>query len=203
MLRVGLTGGIACGKSLVAALFVERGIAVVNDDDASRDAVAPGSEGLAAVVEAFGHDVLAPDGSLDRPRLGRLVFADDTLRRRLMRVTFPFIGKLILERFAQAERSGAPMLVYESALLVENGQVESWRPVVVVLTTPELQVERLRARNGLSEAEARDRIRAQLPLAEKRALADFAIDNSGPPVHTRRQFDEVLARLLERAARVG
>lgn len=199
MLRVGLTGGIACGKSLIATLFRERGIPVINDDDAARDAVAPGSPALAEIVAAFGREVLLPDGALDRVKLGRTVFGDEALRRRLMAITFPHIGRLVGERIRAAERSGAPMLVYESALLVENGQADAWRPLIVVRATPEQQVDRQVVRNGLSGDEALARIGAQMPLEHKVALADFVIDNSGTREETRRQFDSVFGALLARA----
>lgn len=199
MLKVGLTGGIACGKSLVAGFFTNAGIPVVNDDHAAHDAVAKGSEGLAAVVREFGEDVLLPDGSLDRPKLGRIVFNDDARRRRLMAITFPFIGRLLAERFAAAEASGAPFVVYESALLFENGGPDAWRPIVVVWVDEEQQIARLRARNGLSLDDATARIRSQMPIAKKVELADELIDNRGSPEETRRQFDAVYARLLARA----
>lgn len=199
MLKVGLTGGIACGKSLVAGFFTNAGIPVVNDDHAAHDAVAKGSEGLAAVVREFGEEVLLPDGSLDRPKLGRIVFNEDARRRRLMAITFPFIGRLLAERFAAAEASGAPFVVYESALLFENGGPDAWRPIVVVWVDEEQQIARLRARNGLSLDDATARIRSQMPIAKKVELADELIDNRGSPEETRRQFDAVYARLLARA----
>jgi dephospho-CoA kinase len=200
VLRIGLTGGIACGKSLVAGFFREAGATVVNDDDAARDAVALGTPGLAAVVAEFGQEVLVADGSLDRPKLGRIVFADDRLRRRLMGITFPFIGRLILERIAAAEATGASMVVYESALLVENGRLDGWRPLVVVTTTADAQLARLRARNDLNREEALDRVRSQQPIAEKAALADHVIDNSGTAADARWQFDRVYAALVSRSA---
>jgi dephospho-CoA kinase len=199
MVRAGLTGGIACGKSLVSGFLREMGAAVVDDDVAARDAVRPGSEALAAVVEEFGRDVLAADGSLDRPKLGRIVFADDAKRRRLMSITFPAIGRLLLERFAVAEAAGAPVLVYESALLVENGQADAWRPLVVVTTTPEIQLRRLRERNALTGEEALDRVRSQMPLADKARLADFVIENVGTPAQTRSRCAEVWAALIDLA----
>ena len=158
-----------------------------------------GSEALAAVVEEFGRDVLAADGSLDRPKLGRIVFADDAKRRRLMSITFPAIGRLLLERFAVAEAAGAPVLVYESALLVENGQADAWRPLVVVTTTPEIQLRRLRERNALTGEEALDRVRSQMPLADKARLADFVIENVGTPAQTRSRCAEVWAALIDLA----
>jgi dephospho-CoA kinase len=203
MLRVGLTGGIACGKSLVGAFFRERGIPVVDDDQAARDAVAPGTPGLEAVIREFGPAYLLPDGTLDRAALGRLVFPNDELRRKLMQITFPFIGRLVQERIALAEGSGAEMMVYESALLIENGQAELWRPLVVVWASEERQLERLMARNALTRDEALARIRAQMPLAEKVALADYAIDNSGTRDATARRFEESFTALLERARLTG
>lgn len=195
MLRVGLTGGIACGKSLVGGFFRDRGVPVVDDDVAARDAVAPGTEGLAAVVAEFGKEILAADGSLDRPALGRIVFADDGRRRRLMAITHPRIGALLAERFREAEQSGAPMVVYESALLFENGNYDAWRPIVVVTTDHETQVERIASRNGLSREEAEDRIRSQMSVDEKVSRADHVIDNSGSTADAAARFEEVFARL--------
>ncbi|MDG2307322.1 MAG: dephospho-CoA kinase [Candidatus Binatia bacterium] len=200
MLRVGLTGGIACGKSLIGRLFEERHVPVIDDDVAARDAVSPGSEGLADVVAEFGEGILAPDGSLDRPALGKIVFADDGLRRRLMAITHPRIGALIAERFRAAEASVAPFVVYESALLIENGNVDAWRPLVVVRTDRETQIERMAGRNGLSREEAEDRIRSQMPVEEKAALADFVIDNSSTTQHAANEFERVYAAVVERAS---
>jgi dephospho-CoA kinase len=198
MLRLGLTGGIACGKSLVAGLLRARGIPVVDDDQAARDAVAPGTRGLAAVVQEFGSGVLLPDGSLDRAGLGRIVFADDRLRLRLMAITFPWIGELVQSRLAEAEKLGAPAVVYESALLIENGQADHWRPLIVVTASEAQQVARLVSRNALSAEEARARIASQMTVAAKAAAADFVIDNSGSPTDAERQLDDVLGRILSR-----
>lgn len=203
VVRAGLTGGIACGKSLVAGLFREVGVPVVDDDVAARDAVAPGTAALAAIAAEFGPGILLPDGALDRPALGRIVFADDARRRRLMEITFPAIGALIGERLAAAEASGAPVVVYESALLVENGQAGHWRPLVVVTTTPELQVRRLMERNGLTAGEAADRIRSQMPVAEKAARADFAIDNSGTIDEVRVRFSRAWDGIRRWAGIIG
>lgn len=198
MLRVGLTGGIACGKSIVARFFAEKGVAVVNDDVAARDAVAAGTPGFRAVVREFG-DVVGPDGEIDRPRLGSIVFGDDVERRRLMEITFPFIGELLRERFRAAEELGAAMIVYESALLIENAGADSWRPLIVVRTTVAQQIARLRDRNGLDDEAARRRIAAQMPIEAKVALADHVIDNTGTIAQAREQFDAVYAELDRRA----
>lgn len=194
-----MTGGIACGKSLIGRLFKERQVPVVDDDVAARDAVAPGSEGLADVVAEFGEGILAPDGSLDRPALGKIVFADDGLRRKLMAITHPRIGALIAERFRAAEESGAPFVVYESALLIENGNVDAWRPLVVVCTNRETQIERMASRNGLSREDAEDRIRSQMAVEEKVAQADYIIDNSSTTQHAADEFERVYAALVARA----
>lgn len=199
MLRVGLTGGIACGKSEVAARLTALGLPVVNDDDAAREAVAPGSEGLAEVVREFGREILAADGTLDRVRLGRIVFSDEARRRRLMEITHPRIGAILRERFARAERSGAPVVVYESALLIENGAADAWRPLVVVTTRPELQLDRLCRRRGLDREEAMARIRAQLPLERKVALADHLIENSGSLAELERAVDGLVRQLAPQA----
>lgn len=198
VLRVGLTGGIACGKSVVARLFAAHGSPVVNDDVAARDAVAAGTPGFAVVVREFG-DVVGPDGEIDRVLLGRIVFADAAKRRRLMEVTFPFIGELLRDRLAAAERTEAWMVVYESALLFENGAAEAWRPVVVVRTTKALQIERLRLRNGLDTAEAERRVAAQMPVEEKVRRADYVIDNVGTLAEVERRFEEIFSELRRRA----
>ena len=199
MLRVGLTGGIACGKSIVARFFGEKGVPVVNDDVAARDAVAAGTPGFAAVLREFG-DVRGPDGEIDRPRLGHVVFGDEVKRRRLMEITFPFIGELLRERFRVAEELGAGMFVYESALLVENGGADAWRPLVVVRATPAQQLARLCERNGLDAEAARRRIAAQMPIEAKAALADHVIDNTGTIAEARQRFEVVFAELGRRAA---
>lgn len=199
-LRVGLTGGIACGKSVVSAHFEKRGAFVVDDDRAAREAVVAGRPALARIVEEFGREVLLPDGALDRAALGRIVFQDDRRRRRLMEITHPAIGAILDERFAAGEESGAPVLIYESALLVENGIAEAWRPLVVVRADLEVQVERLAHRNGLSRADALDRIHSQMPVGEKASLADRIIDNSGTIEDVLLQAEEAWEWLLRRAA---
>ncbi len=177
---VGLTGGIACGKSTVAAIFVELGVPVVDADQIAREVVAPGSEGLAEVVREFGADVLGPDGALDRKALGAIVFADEARRRRLESITHPRIAARSMERFGElAASADAAYGIYEAALLVENGSHRMFAALVVVAATPAAQLARLIARDGLDEGAARARIAAQLPIEQKRALADHVIDNDG------------------------
>jgi len=201
-LRVfGLTGGIGSGKSTVAALLRERGVEVVDADALAREAVAKGSAGLAQVVEAFGEEVLDARGDLDRKRLGALVFDDAEDRRRLNAITHPIVRLLSQQRYAELDRQGVELAAYDVPLLFEVGLDHVMRPVVVVHASEATQVERVVRRDGLSEDEARARIRAQLPLAEKRARADYVIENDGTPEQLVAQVDAVLARLRAGSAR--
>jgi dephospho-CoA kinase len=188
----GLTGGLASGKSTVAACFRARGVPVIDADKIAREVVAPGSEGLARVVEAFGEGVLLPDGALDRARLGELIFAAPEKRRALNAILHPRIGARSAERIAALEAAGEELACYEAALLVENGLSDAFRPLVVVAVPLVVQVARAMARDGSTEEQARARIAAQLPLAAKIAAADHVIDNAGELSTTARRADEVL-----------
>ncbi len=196
MLLFGLTGGIASGKSTVAARFRERGLPVIDADALAREVVAPNTEGLAAVVAAFGEGVLAPDGSLDRKRLAEIVFADEGRRRQLNAIVHSRIGALTAERASELEARGERAACYEAALLVENGLADFFRPLVVVAVSQALQISRTMARDHATEAEARARIAAQLPLADKVKLADHVIETSGTREATRQRADEVLDVIL-------
>lgn len=182
-MRIGLTGGIASGKSTVSAAFRALGAQIVDADEVARAVVAPGSPGLAALVRAFGPEILC-EGQLDRARLGQRVFGDPQARQTLEAITHPLIAAESTARLEAAQASGAPLVIYDAALLVESGRAEAFRPLVVVTLPPELQRARLMARDGLSAAQAQARLDAQLPLHEKAALADHLIDNSGPPEQT-------------------
>lgn len=189
----GLTGGLASGKSTVARMFRARGVPVIDADLLAREVVAPGSEGLAAVVEAFGDGVLHPDGSLDRAKLADIVFQDPSRRRTLNGLLHPRIGALSAKRVAELDAAGHALACYEAALLVENRLVEAFRPLVVVAVPEAVQVARAMARDSATEEQARGRLAAQLPLAEKVAVADFVIDTGGPLPETEEQVDAVLA----------
>ena len=191
----GLTGGLASGKSTVAARLRALGVPVIDADQLAREVVAPGNPGLAAGVEAFGPSVLLPDGSLDRPRVAELVFSDPAQRRRLNAIVHPLIGAASAARIAELGARGEAVACYEAALLVENGLVEAFRPLVVVAVAEEVQVARAMARDHATEAQARARIAAQLPLATKVAAADHVIDNSGSREETERRTDAVLAAI--------
>lgn len=202
MLRVGLTGGIATGKSTVAAMFAELGARVVDADLLSREVVMPGAPAHAAVVSRFGSSVLAEDGSLDRAALARVVFADPTARRDLERIVHPAVLAEAERRFGLARSDGLAVAMLDAALLVETGAWQAFDRLIVVHCPPALQLARLR-RRGLSEAEARARLDAQAPPAAKLARADWLIDTSGTLESTRGQAEAVWRGLLEAAARSG
>ena len=199
MLVFGLTGGLASGKSTVAARLRALGVPVIDADAIAREVVAPGTPGLAAVASAFGPAVLLPDGSLDRAKVAAFVFSDPEQRRRLNGILHPLIGAASAQRIADLSAAGEPIACYEAALLVENGIVDAFRPLVVVALPEETQVARAIARDCATEEQARARIAAQLPLSAKVAAADFVIDNGGAREDTERQTDEVLEKIRARA----
>jgi dephospho-CoA kinase len=174
--RIALTGGIASGKSTCLAAFVRLGAPVIDADRLARDVVAPGTAGLAAIRDRFGPTVRHADGSLDRDALGRRVFADADARRDLEAIIHPLVYAAITHWFATLS---APLGIADIPLLYETGRAHDFDIVIVVACTPEQQLARLMARNALSEADARARIAAQWPLADKVAKADYVIDTSG------------------------
>jgi dephospho-CoA kinase len=184
MRRVALTGGIATGKSTVAATLRARGVPVVDADQAARDAVAPGSDGLRAVVERFGPGVLWPDGALDRAGLGRVVFADAAARRDLERIVHPRVRAAVAAFFATTT---APAAVAEIPLVYESGWFRAFDAVVVVACHPREQLRRLMARDGLEAAAAQARLDAQWPIGDKVRLADRVIVTDGALADTARQ----------------
>lgn len=197
VITVGLTGGIGSGKSAVSRLLAERGAVVVDADLVAREVVEPGTPGLAAVVEAFGTEVLRPDGTLDRPALGALVFSDAAALARLNAIVHPLVGERTAELLEQARRDGAAVVVHDVALLIENGLTDRYDVVVVVAATPKTQLERLVRLRGMAEHEARQRIAAQAPLADKLAAATHVVENDGPLEQLALQVDQLWA-LLDR-----
>ena len=193
----GLTGGIASGKSTVARHGASRGLPVVDADQIAREVVAPGSEGLAAVVGAFGDGVLAPDGSLDRAKVAALVFADADARRALETLLHPRIGVATVRTAHALAEAGHPLACYEAALLVESGQADLFRPLVVVVAPESSQVERSMARDAAAEDEVRRRIASQLPMRDKIAAADWVIDNGGDPDALAHRADQVLRAIAK------
>ena len=191
----GLTGGIGSGKSTAAALFRERGVPIVDADELAREAVAPGSAGLAEVQAAFGPQILAADGSLDRKQLGTLVFADSQARSRLNAITHPIVRRLSQERFRALDAQGVTLAGYDVPLLFEVGLDAVLRPIVVVTAREATQLERILARDGISEQAARERIAAQLPLADKQKRADHVLYNNGGLDALAAQVDALLEKL--------
>jgi dephospho-CoA kinase len=194
----GLTGGIASGKSTVAARLRARAVPVIDADALAREVVEPGTQGLRAIVDAFGSGVLASDGTLDRKALARVAFSDDAARKRLNGITHPLIAALTTQRAVELGAHGEPLGCYEAALLVENGVADAFRPLVVVSCPEETQIARIRARDAASREDALARIRAQKPLAEKVAVADFVIDTTGTVEDNARRTDEVLRAICDR-----
>lgn len=192
-MRVGLTGGIASGKSTVAAVLRDLGAVVIDADQLAREVVEPGTPGLARVVEAFGPGVLADDGSLDRPALGAIVFADPERRAALEAMLHP----LIRARSAELEEAAGPdaMVVHDIPLLVETGQQDRFDAVVVVDVPEDEQVRRMVTDRGWTEEDARARIAAQASRDERRAAATYLVENTGTRDDLRHRVTEVVAEL--------
>lgn len=195
---VGLTGGIASGKTTVAKMFAELGIPVVDADDLAREVVEPGTPGLDAIVEAFGSEVLDEEGRLDRKKVGDLVFEDEAARVKLNEILHPRIGAAGAEHIASYDDHEAPYVVYEAALLVETGAHSAFPALVVVSADEAVQRLRLIARDGYTVQEANARIESQLPLSRKVAAADFVVTNNGDLEGTRRQVGEIHQQLVAR-----
>lgn len=200
VLMVGLTGGIGSGKSAVSRLLAEHGAVVVDADLVAREVVEPGTPGLAQVVAEFGESVLRPDGSLDRASLGALVFADPQRLQSLNAIVHPLIGQRTAELLEQARAAGTTVLVHDVPLLVESHLAEAYDAVVVVAADPETQLDRLIRLRGMSEQEARQRIAAQAPLADKLAVATHVISNDGPIEELAPQVDRLWRALTAAAA---
>ena len=186
---IGLTGGIASGKSTVAGMLAALGAEVIDADQVARDLVAQGQPALDEIVAAFGAAVLTASGELDRKRLGARVFAEPSERRRLDAILHPRIGAETARRIAEAGARGVPVVVYEAALLVENGLHRLLDGLIVVAVDEAVQRTRLSSRDQLAGDEVAQRLAAQAPLADKLAAADYVIDNQGDREATRRQVE--------------
>ncbi len=179
MRLIGLTGGIATGKSTVAALLAAEGATVVDADVLAREVLVPGAPAFAEVVEAFGAGVLGNSGAIDRAALGAIVFADPRLRAELERITHPRINELMQQRILEALDSSAPLVVADIPLLFERDRDDAFDGTMLVYAPAAAQLQRLRDRDGASDLDAHRRLVAQLPIDEKRARATWVIDNSG------------------------
>ncbi|MEV7655431.1 dephospho-CoA kinase [Streptomyces anulatus] len=198
MLKVGLTGGIGAGKSEVSRLLVKYGAVLIDSDRIAREVVEPGTPGLAAVVEEFGPGVLTAEGTLDRPALGALVFADAGRLAALNAIVHPLVGA----RAAELERAAPEdaVVVHDVPLLTENGLAPLYDLVVVVDATAETQLERLVTLRGMTESDARARMAAQATRERRRAVADLIVDNDGPLEALEPQVRTVWDELVRRAA---
>ncbi|MGW4167127.1 dephospho-CoA kinase [Streptomyces chartreusis] len=197
MLKVGLTGGIGAGKSEVSRLLVEHGAVLIDADRIAREVVAPGTPGLAAVVEAFGEDVLAADGSLDRPKLGSIVFADAERLGVLNSIVHPLVGARSRELEEAAAKDA--VVVHDVPLLTENGLAALYDLVVVVDTAPDTQLDRLVRLRGMTEEDAHARMAAQATRAQRLEIADIVIDNDVPLEELQRRVKDVWDELVRRA----
>lgn len=195
---IGLTGGIASGKSTVSRMLRELGVPIVDADLLARQAVAPGTPAEAQIRETFGAEVFRADGSLDRQRLGEIVFGDSAARARLNAIVHPYILARSQEELGALARAGHRIAIYDAALILENGLGGALDGLIVVSVPEEVQLARLRARDGIDEPTALARIRSQMPLAQKVAKADWVIDNSSSLDETRRQVELVWSRVRER-----
>jgi len=200
-LLVGLTGGIATGKSTVTARLRERGAEIIDADVLAREVVEPGEPALAEIAAGFGPAVLGPDGRLDRKALGAIVFADPERRRALEAITHPRIRDRFQRRLeALAARGFRGLVIFDAAVMIESGNYRNMDKLVVVVTDEPTQIARLIARDGIDRDEALRKIRSQMPLAEKAKLADYVIDNSGAPAATAERVRAVYQALLADAA---
>ena len=201
MLRVGLTGGIGSGKSTVSERLAALGAVILDADQAARAVVEPGTPGLAQIQAAFGPDVIAPDGTLDRPKLAAIVFADKAALAKLNAITHPLIRAYIkaAEDAAITAGDGTLILVHDVALLVESDRAKELDLVIVVDVPTDTQLDRLTTQRGMPADQARARIAAQATREQRRAIADIIIDNSGTKADLDRQITEVWSTLQARA----
>lgn len=196
---IGLTGGIASGKSTVSAIFKEMGCRVIDADLVAREVVGPGSPGLKLLAEEFGWDIIDAQGNLKRDYLGKLVFKDEGLRNKLNAILHPLIIKIIRERAAaEKENDGKSIIVVDAPLLIEVGLYKEMDYVVLVYADEETQKNRIVERDKLSDEEAYLRIKAQMPLAEKVPYAHFIIDNQNSRTNARRQVEKIMFLLIGR-----
>jgi dephospho-CoA kinase len=197
MLKVGLTGSIAVGKSFVLGVLRELGARAVDADQIARECVAPGTPGLDAVVNEFGNSVLDAEGLLDRPKLAAIIFSDEARREKLNSILHPFIIARQDEILRQWQRETPEAIaVIDAALMIESGGYKRFDKVIVVHCQPEIQIARLMKRNNLSREEAERRVAAQMSQEEKMQYADYLIDTSGDFENTRKQVEALWRKLL-------
>lgn len=203
MLTVGLTGGIACGKSQTLKEFNELGVYTVDADEIAHQVILPGQPAYDRILSTFGSDILAADQSIDRTKLGKLVFSDQESRENLNRIVHPFIFQeenRLISVFKAEKHPRSPVIMVDAALMIETGSYRRYDSVVVVHCRPEIQLGRLISRDGFSKEEALRRIGSQMPLEEKIKHARYAIDNSGRLSELREQVHSIFADLVKRSS---
>lgn len=193
-MRVGLTGGIASGKSTVSAMFADLGAVIIDGDVLAREVVAKGTPGLSAVIDLFGDELLTPDGELDRPAMGAIVFNDEAKRKQLESIVHP----LVFERYAALEAATGPddVVIHDIPLLAESGRAAEFDAVVVVDVPEEVQMQRMLEDRGWTEADARSRIASQATREDRLAIATHVIENVGTLEELRDRVAEVHASLI-------
>jgi dephospho-CoA kinase len=196
MRLIGLTGGIGTGKSRVAGFLRELGVTVIDADEATRAVQAPGTEGLRLLADAFGEEILTPEGALDRPRLAAIAFADPKARQRLNEIVHPLVRRWMAERQREAAARGDPLVVLDVPLLFETRGTDGLDAVILVYAPEELQLKRLTELRGMDERAARERIAAQMPIDEKRRLASHVILNTGTLDELRAEAERTWAEVL-------
>ncbi|MCB6839560.1 dephospho-CoA kinase [Weissella viridescens] len=201
MFRLGLTGGIATGKSTVSKYLKEKkGLPVLDADDIAHQIMGPNQPILTEIADVFGDDYIHDDGSLNRQKLGALVFNDDQARQKLDDLTHPRIFSAFEAQMLELESAGTALVVLDIPLLFENEQRLTYDAVAVVVTTEHTQLKRLMQRNALTESEAMARIQSQMPLDEKKASADYVIQNNGTPAETYKQVDQMIDQINQTIA---
>jgi dephospho-CoA kinase len=201
MITIGLTGGIASGKSMVAEMFKRLGAYIIDTDMIAREVVEPDCEGWRAVINEFGEQILTPDGTIDRLKLGDIIFSDDTSRHALNNILHPHILRILNERITQiGEKDPEAVVVADVPLLLECRLQNNFDVAVVVWTRPEIQMQRLMVRNGLSRDDALKRINAQMPLDQKRSFATYIIENDKKIANTEKQVQELFIKLKQMAS---
>lgn len=193
-MQIGLTGGIASGKSTVSKMIQDAGIALIDADVHARDVVEPGEEAYKKIITHFGKEILHGDGTIDRKKLGAIIFNDKKQRDILNRIVHPAVRKKMNEKKAAYQAEGRNAVVLDIPLLFESGLTETVDKILLVYVNPEIQLKRLMERDGSTKEEALSRIRSQIPLDEKRSRADAVIDNSGTPYDAKTQLFEILKR---------
>lgn len=192
---LGLTGGIATGKSTITGMLRERGIPVIDADQIARDVVEPGKPAYEAIVAHFGREILLADGQIDRKKLGEIVFSDESERQKLNAIVHPEVRRVMREEAEAAEKNGASIVFMDIPLLFESKLQHMVDKIVVVYAPAHMQLARMMERDELQEEQAQKRLRAQFPIDQKKADADFLIDNSGSREEAERQVEEMLSAI--------